>query len=201
MKNKITGLLFLLIFFLKLISIKADADILGCPVYRDGAVLGLNWHAGLIATNSILDDLPIYHVPNQYDGVERDSFSNFINENNFMGMYDYPNSIEHTSKELIVSMAARLSCYNVYYSLTKQLEYKSTVQEGSYIEPRDILSLRCDGLVEYCYEYYGFCVFVADDPDAWDISLATEAVTETHSLPHVTPKVQSKCFVRKTSYK
>ncbi len=61
----------------------------------------------------------------------------------------------------------------------------------SKIEPYDIASLRCDGLVEYCYEYYGYRVFGSDD--SWDIS--KPGSTFHHSASNIMPKVQAQQYL------
>lgn len=63
----------------------------------------------------------------------------------------------------------------------------------SKIEPYDIASLRCDGFVEYCYEYYGYRVYGPNG--GWDISYPSLANKDNHSLNYIMPKSQAQDFL------
>jgi len=51
---------------------------------------------------------------------------------------------------------------------------------GNYIRPFNVTNLRCDGLVEYCYEWYNWPVLY-DGNGNWDISNWTTGSNNYHS--------------------
>ncbi len=70
-------------------------------------------------------------------------------------------------------------------------EYSGSSTGTSYIQPDEIVYLRCDGVVEYCYEWYDFRVYGSNSQ--WDITYAGN--TAHHSLPYITPKIQAESYM------
>ncbi len=75
----------------------------------------------------------------------------------------------------------------ISYSALMQMDYY-TIGDGSKIEPSQITTLRCDGVVEYVYEYYGYKV--GGGTSNWDISLNLAANYLAHTGSSVTPSMQ-----------
>lgn len=59
---------------------------------------------------------------------------------------------------------------------------------GKWVSPSEVSSMRCDGVVEYIYEYYGFRVYGSSSD--WDVSKASFDIREKHSRTNITPKKQ-----------
>ena len=88
---------------------------------------------------------------------------------------------------------------DISYTVTKQLD--ATLQPGATkIQPTDVTSVRCDGFVEYCYEYYGYRIY--GDDDHWDITKSDAANVEEHAgnpllAQNVSPKKQAQNYMIK----
>ena len=59
--------------------------------------------------------------------------------------------------------------------------------------PYDIKSLRCDGIVEYCYEWQNVRIFGSDA--RWDISKNDQGNKDHHSGTATTPKKQAQNYM------
>ena len=124
---------------------------------------------------------------------------NPASSNVFQGVYQpkpelngmvYISSIE---RDLVVAMANNLSCYRINYSLGVQLDHNGIY---TWIYPEDITNLRCDGLVEYCYEFYGFRIF---GPDYyWNISKNDfYNIQSIHSFGAISPLSQAVNYMKR----
>ena len=60
-------------------------------------------------------------------------------------------------------------------------------------QPSDILGIRCDGFVEYCYEYNNIKVFGSDS--YWNISLTDSRCQDEHGGFLLTPKSQAQNYM------
>lgn len=162
----------------------------GYAVYRDGVTPGapsLEWHAAIMQQPSADYTQPIIHHPGGSSYVKRDSWSNFIAGNNFKGIYrpnDKAKFLDRT--DFVVDMARRLAAENIEYDWRQQIKYTTT--DGYSVYPEDITHIRCDGVVEYCYEYYGLRICGGDD--SWNITRAGNASKSAHGLL-CTPRYQA----------
>lgn len=134
---------------------------------------------------------PIVHTPgNGY--VRWDSWANFLDGKVFQGIYrphSNPNSVRRDS---YVSMGRRLKDEQIGYNVGYQVFY-SLSDTYDWVMPEDITSMRCDGVVEYIFEYYGDRVFGREDD--WDVSRSGFSIREEHSGTLVTPKSQAQIWL------
>lgn len=171
----------------------------GYAVYRDG--VGVNgvidfWHAAIMQQPSADYTQPIIHHPGPNSYVKRDSWTNFMAGQNFQGVYRHPNKTAFNyAQESIVDLARRLAAENIEYKLTAQIEYGTP--HGEWVEPEDIFAIRCDGVVEYCYEYCGLRVH--GDNNSWDISMTGIPNQNAHSNFLITPKSQAQNYLTRVS--
>ncbi len=135
-------------------------DYSGLAVYRDGVAVGpieLNWHAGLMYHENVKEYgyNAIIHIHGPGYDVDFCSYGfdnedDFLGENDFMGVFA---ADDCTSNDLnyIRETASELTMQAISYTFFSLLEYKDN--PGTYINPSEIDKLRCDGVVEYCYEW------------------------------------------------
>lgn len=167
----------------------------GYAVYRDGVFFNTTWHAGMMDEAYSTSYLPIvHHSGSGY--VKWDSWDNFIDGNNFEGVYRPNTTPSSADRDLFVSMGRKLKDEQISYNLAYQVYY-DTGTSGTWVEPNEVSSMRCDGVVEYIYEWYGFRVYGSDT--YWDVTKNSFWGRDHHSGTAVTPKSQSGYLTLVTS--
>lgn len=160
-------------------------DYSGLPVYRDGAVGGLNWHAGLMYHENVKEYgyNAIIHINGFGCDVDFCSYDDFLGENDFMGVYA---ADDCTSNDLddIRETAADLTMQAISYTCVNLLEYEDN--PGTYISPSEIDKLRCDGVVEYCYEWNNVMIRDGD--------ISKTSLVDDHS-PLIGPRGQARDYL------
>ncbi|QTH42022.1 hypothetical protein J4772_31675 [Cohnella sp. LGH] len=169
----------------------------GYAIYRDGVFFGADWHAGMM--DSAYSDyyLPVTH--HSGSGVVKwDSWANFLDGNNFKGVYKPSGSIVENYRDLFVGKARALKDAQIGYTVWHMLNWDDAdTSLGDWIDVDEITLIRCDGVIEYSYEWYGFRVY--GNNDYWDITKAEMDNKEMHSVFTVTPKIQKDYLVLVTS--
>ncbi|MFH1096427.1 MAG: VWA domain-containing protein, partial [Candidatus Desantisbacteria bacterium] len=131
----------------------------GDAIYRDGVILG-QWHAGIywLYTGGDTANTGKHLVLNQpTPNPAINIFTYFLDENVYQGNY--------TVQELKGSYTARLKVIQTAKNIIDQAvpvaydSFNAVVFNGSGRTVNDIVKLRCDGFVEYCYEANGFMVW------------------------------------------
>ncbi len=163
----------------------------GLAVYRDGVFFDTNWHAGIMDMPHATDYLPVLHHPGG-NGVVRwaswDSFMDVGKGNTFKGVYEPKwKYLTISDRDKVVAFGRKLRTENIVYDLLYQVYYDYTAT-GAYIEPDEIIGMRCDGVVEYLYEWYYFRVYGSDLN--WDVTIRDVGTQRHHTLPLITPKTQ-----------
>ena len=130
--------------------------------------------------------LPVLHHPGT-GYVKWDTWDNFLGGKNFKGVRKPNGTVTSSDRDLFVAMGRVLRTENISYNLAYQVYY-NTSTAGYWVDPEDISSMRCDGVVEYIYEWYGFRVYGSDDK--WDVTRNDYWVREHHSGGSVTPETQ-----------
>lgn len=170
---------------------------LGNALYRDGVLGGLEWHAGLVGHASG----PMYnggawviHHPGPNNVVQYGTFAEFLDGNNDKGEL-YKSSVSQSTAYDIFYTAHDLTNEGIAYSYSPML--RSSKSSGK-IHPSDITKIRCDGVVEYCYEYNGVRLQGPNDStNTWDISTALGADYHPGTFR---PSLQAQCFDREVSH-
>ena len=201
MKKKLRASLGTLIAILLTVSLalNAFAAAIGHAVYRDldsnNDFLRDQGHAGIVYQCSGSTPAIIIHHPGGFllesSHIEKVTFNEFKYPDsntalNYYGSYYRPGATVYTQ---IVTLADTLcENYNITYVFNRQLSLKWSVNTiVDRIEPVDILSIRCDGLVEYCYEYHG--IQLLGSSTHWNISNPDHYTSHVGLLSH-TPKAQ-----------
>lgn len=165
----------------------------GYAIHRDGAFLGTTWHAGLMDESYSTDYLPVLHIAGLTGGVKWDSWDNFINGNTFKGVYRPDGGISSSGRDLVKATGRELRTENIAYTPLSQIDYGVDVLSQTWVYPEDIGLIRCDGVVEYSFEWNSYRIFGSDD--YWDISRAGLQYLAQHSLAIVTPKSQAQDYM------
>lgn len=174
----------------------------GYAIYQDGVRLWdgglvINWHTGIMydpytSTSSV----PVIHTPgNGY--VRFATWNDFMGgNNNFKGVYAPKGGIISADRDKVRNMAYKLATDQIGYVLNVQMNANSSVFSTSQtrIEPKDITQMRCDGVVEYCYEYCNYRIYGSDDN--WNISKNNAGCYNYHrTFQGVNPKTQAQTYM------
>lgn len=173
----------------------------GYAVYRNGVKVGpfnVNWHA------SLMDD-PHYNSTSQpvieADGTNNVKFSTWAQfvrpdlGNSYQGVYRPKVQPSSTDRDNFDAMARRLVTESIPYCLGNQLSYSWALTGHTWVYASDIGAIRCDGVIEYCYEFYGFKVF--GSTANWDISKWGYSSFDAHSIVWIQPKAQAESYLTK----
>ena len=167
----------------------------GYAIYRDGVFFNYTWHAGMMDEAYSTYYLPVVHHPGS-GYVTWDSWDNFISGNNFEGVYRPDEDPSSYDRDLFVSMGRKLKNEQIAYNLAYQVYYNPSTS-GTWVDPSEISSMRCDGVVEYIYEWYGYRVYGSDT--YWDVTSSSYGGRDHHSGTAVTPSSQSGYLTLVTS--
>lgn len=171
------------------ITPRSTSNRLGHAIYRDGVAV-IEYHAGLVAHSQgpEYDDTGdwVIHASGASGSiVEYATFDEFMktSNNTYIGEY-YMDGMSLTDHYNIFFTAVDLTNESIGYTLWSI--FTTDLTSGT-IEPSDINKMRCDGVVEYSYEYNN--IKVLGGSTNWDVS--TVSGLNAHSG---TPKSQSKAF-------
>ncbi|MCD4731040.1 MAG: hypothetical protein K8R74_10590, partial [Bacteroidales bacterium] len=153
----------------------------GDPAYQDNGFeiwgVGFGWtgHAGIYAGIETDDDQK--QIAMWYDNlldwgtVQELDWSEMIN-NDYWGAYNINyKTLSFTERRSIVNTARQLIGYDIDYPNFNLWPdcLNSILFPGSTISPSEITKLRCDGVIEYCYERNNIWIWGAFD-NHYDIS-------------------------------
>ena len=160
----------------------------GYAVYRDGVdivVPNVNDHAGIMDENTIRYAYPVTHAKGPGGTVRWASWEEFLDRKNYLGLYK-PKGCTITSTRANSFSAKTRELHGISYDLFNQIAYSAG--SSTYVLPEHITQLRCDGVVEYTYEWYGWRV--GGSNTAWDITRNSTQNYNEHSGTHITPRKQ-----------
>lgn len=163
----------------------------GYAAYRDGVLAGLEWHAGVITSTN--DSQFIHHSGSGV--VSNTDLNGFLNGNNFKGAY-YKSGLSSSTYDSVMYMSDRLVdegdiTYEAFYLM------KHDGQNSTWIFPENITKTRCDGVVEYCYEFYGVTIMSPyEGYQSWPDISSIKDCYKHHSLNLLTPHIQSTHFTK-----
>lgn len=195
------------LFSTSLFAYTAETGWKGYAVYRNGVVTflfyseGLNDHAAIMDEKNKNDYLPIIHARGNNYSVMWDDWETFMYDNNtnssnkFKGIYKPKNvTINSVIANRLSSKAREL--IGIQYTFMNQLETTNNVS-GSWIDPLEISRIRCDGVIEYIYEWYGYRVGGGDGK--WDITYNNSQNYNEHKGFNITPRSQRLQYLENVS--
>lgn len=160
----------------------------GFAIYRDGVAPEImdEYHAGLIIlSDSTNEPITIAHQPGDNDGVRGVSFTNFVGKHDLIGIFK--KNVGTRTRANIVDTAVDLINEPMGYCFTSIIIWNENTI--SNIEVNDIEQIRCDGVVEYSYEYWG--VRIVGNDGSWDVSTTDGATQHNLRCASWSPKYQS----------
>ncbi|MCP4549390.1 MAG: hypothetical protein GY835_23290 [bacterium] len=181
----------------------ALAQVSGNAVYREGGWANNLDHAGIYCSDCYSGNPGVYEIRGYWwqggDGVELRSFTDFLDGKTDLGAFSL-SGISAAQRGLIVDTADDLDQDpDITYTLGDCLNHEAT---GDYVTVDEITDIRCDGVVEYSYEWNNLWVWGRSDngqssgtPQHHDIS-RIEWVEEHNNLGgdqpwfELSPKVQ-----------
>ena len=168
----------------------------GYAVYRDGVAMNLTWHAGImVEPNSSNYGSAIAHAPGGSDNAKTEyaSYNTFLNGKNFKGVYRPHKPLTDHERDLVVSTARYIAEKRIPYELSAMMIANENNGRTRFY-PKNIQKIRCDGVVEYSYEYNGIPVYGIK---YWDISLNHIPEIEIHrGIINVNPQIQANSMVQ-----
>jgi len=163
-------------------------DHTGDAVYRDGVFYGVTWHA---AINDFMDiNTGVIEAPGDPGVVRYDSWYGFLEQNTdtYQGPPQFKYGMTINDQNNVLNMARIFADkQRISYTLVDMLHYNQRGQ--TYVLSDDVTNLRCDGLVEYCYEWYNFPI-LTDYTGQWDISKTTSTMKHTSIMAGMNPVSQ-----------
>ena len=185
---------------------EAATGMQGYAVYRDGVTTqgsgNFTWHTGIMDKASSDDIYPIIHARGRGYNVQYGHWYEFMNgteddpyiNNNFVAYYKPNQSITDNKRDAVTATARSLAADFIAYSLIQQIHYDDGNPNGkTFVGVSDIYELRCDGVVEYCYEYNNIRIYGNDA--YWDISRWGFNYKDHHAGLKVTPKIQAQNYM------
>ncbi|MGG1642456.1 hypothetical protein ACIFQM_14495 [Paenibacillus sp. NRS-1782] len=117
--------------------------------YREGGWLTFGSDHGGVRGNSGV----VYEIKGYWgSGVVLSDFDSFKSGKTFYGFYTNP-SITDTKRSYIISMVAAMSADpEITYTAQAQLMHDDH-RSSAYVHVDEITDIRCDGVIEYAYEY------------------------------------------------
>ncbi len=196
--SKALGILLLAVLLVSLPCHAATGN-QGYAVYRDGVALNLTWHAGMmVQPNSSNYAEAIAHAPGGKEKSGYTTYTQFMNGKNFKGVYRPHKPLTDHDRDLVVATARYIAEKHIPYDVSAMM-IADTNNGRARFYPNDIQKIRCDGVVEYSYEYNGIPVFGIKD---WDISVNRTSEIEMHrGVINVNPQMQANSMVQVSTAK
>lgn len=174
---------------------RAASSYVGYALFRDGDGINIDWHAGLLNRSTSTYSDSVIHLkktsaPLNVD-IVKDSWSGFLAGNTFKGVYGPRTAYTSSQANQVIAKARELVGESVQYTVTEQLTYHSATSTGtSKGEPSDIYRIRCDGVVEYCFEYNDIIIWGANSQYG-NISIKNSRNVDYHRGGYIVPSTQA----------
>lgn len=197
MKRKKMLIVLLSVLLSLTLAVGASAgDWHGYAVYRDGVIkqgiLNLNWHAGLMDEATKNHNLPVTHIGGLGQQVKYASWSEFIDGNNYKGIYRPKTTPNAAAYDSFVTMGRKLKNNNIPYSFMYQVNYDLN-NVSNWVYPEQVTGIRCDGVVEYCYEWNNYRVYGSGDN--WDVTKPSATIRGIHYIDSIQPQKQAQNYL------
>lgn len=163
---------------------------MGYAVYRDGVLGIVNWHGAIMNQPTSKSSSAVTHITGPFKVVKHGSWEEFLSGKHFMGLYMPKGTIDAYGRGRVVDMGRLLVTENIGYTPAGQIAHNIS-STTAYIQPDEISAIRCDGVVEYCYEWFNFRIYGSSSQ--WDITISGN--TYHHALPYITPQSQAEDYM------
>jgi hypothetical protein len=143
-------------------TVHADAE----AMYRTGPMPNYWVHTGVRKANS-----GVYEIKGYNHTVDLNSWESFIGSETYLGAFTNPTMTATDKQNVLSTLAAMAADTDINCVGMNMIDWDSS--PGNYIEPSEIDDLRCDGVVEYAYEWNNHWVWGRTDT-------GTKSGTPTH---------------------
>ena len=126
------------------------------------------------------------------------SYNSFLGGKTFKGYYTSVSNPSLYSRRTILATALKFYNYAISYRALNQIDYsiKYISFNDRLVFPSEITKFRCDGFLEYCYEFNNIRAFGPSyDAEQWNISyncVNSRIVHNTNSLNTLSPEIQAR---------
>lgn len=110
-----------------------------------------------------------------------------MGDNKFKGVYKPKSDPISSARDLFVTMGRKLKDEQISYNIFYQVYY-DTSSSGNWVGADEVISMRCDGVVEFIYEWYGHRVYGSDT--YWDVTKSSFEGREHHANASIKPSTQ-----------
>lgn len=168
-------------------------------VYCEGGWYNPDWHAGVMNRSTADHTDSVIHIRKITGPIETSSWSEFTGGTAYKGLYKAKKSFTKENATKILTTARMLTLQRISYILLRQVDFAviyhtDTARKGTVDE---IKAVRCDGVIEYSYEYNN--VRVAGNDTTWDVSRLSWLNNDAHMGVNVTPEKQATISMLKVS--
>lgn len=150
-------------------TVVADTNYKAYAIYRfkDSS---LDLHAGMLRNQS---GSSVIHVSSRTPNIVYTTIDGFMGihpDSDFVGVYKpYQSNMTDSLRAQIVQKLDELEDKNPDYCGGAQIVYDTSDMDNTRVEPEEIEEIRCDGMVEYVYEYHYIPICGPDN--YWNISI------------------------------
>lgn len=181
-------LLSLLVLLTSSLSCYAAENAEGYSIYCDGNAINPFWHAGLVTNQTVS---PIVHINSPLGPVVPAEYSDFVGNSDFMGIKKPKGSYSNYQRNRVIETGNELKSEQITYTVIGQVD-PNLYAIGDLIEKSDIIGIRCDGVVEYSFEYNGIPICGDSTSSTWNVAKNDIYSTFYHAGTNVTPKKQAE---------
>ncbi len=178
-------MILLILIQFTIVYCQTDNETIADAVYREGGFLNNLDHAGIYVGLT-----EIVHIGGYFCEVEIVDWSGFLDGQDYICHCNNSNmDISHRAS-ICLFAEDLLDFTDISYTAGDALNYDDSNPNFYYIQPDEVTDIRCDGIVEYCYEYYGIPVWAMNqDISHYDIS-SPSFVNEHNNLGANQPDVE-----------
>lgn len=120
--------------------------------YRDGSMVNYYEHAGVRKAG-----VGIYEIKGPFKHVDLSTWESFIGTYAYVGSFSNPTMTSVDKMNVLSTLSAMDADPDITYTAMDMIDWTSS--PGSYINVSEITDLRCDGVVEYSYEWNNIWVW------------------------------------------
>jgi len=150
----------------------------GYAVYRNGAGLNVDEHAGLVIASSTVNPCVIEMASTQQ--MRRSSWSQFLNSKAYYGVYRPSGGISSAGRDATIGAANALYDADPGYVLAAMLGYPASLFGNPRLYAYQVVNTRCDGVVEFSFEYNDYKVY--GNPSYWNITIPSSNSVTAHTI-------------------
>ena len=125
-------------------------------VYREGGLLNNQDHAG------IYDGNEVYEIKGYWNYIEKSSWESFLDDRDYLGSFTTDDMSNYNKNEISYILEVLDNEPEITYTMLNSLVYNESDESHYYIQPNEITDIRCEGVIEYAYEFNWI--------DVWGIS-------------------------------